>query len=292
MTSVTARPHSAAEDGREDDGYFGPGSVTWRLFADPSLSLGGIAAILLQALNPDMMRLFTKVSDFYGDAAGRSERTGRYLETITYGDRAHADAAARSVRRMHAHARWVDPQTGQEWKADTESWQDWTHNTLVWSIVRAASLYGPALTDDERDRFVREQHASARLLGMDAFRLPSTWAELDAEVQRQGEHMALTMAANELARNLRKPSLKGNPVAVLIGVSIQDGILAILPEWARQLYGIEGRPMSLRAATRTTRRLLAVSRRQGRGDRAVVAIIQRVEEHPYRKVRKRRPVTP
>ena len=148
------------------------------------------------------------------------------------------------------------------------------------------------MTGDERDRFVREQHASAKLLGMDAFSLPATWAELDAEIERQGDHMALTMAANELARNLRKPSLKGNPVAVLIGVSIQDGILAILPEWARQLYGIEGRPMSLRAATRTTRRLLAVSRRQGRGDRAVVAIIQRVEEHPYRKVRKRRPVTP
>lgn len=292
MTNQTAQPPASGQHQREDDGYFGPQSVTWRLFADPSLSLGGIAAILLQALNPDMMRLFTKVSDFYGDAEGRSERTGRYLDTITYGDRAHADAAARSVRRMHAHARWVDPETGREWQADTESWQDWTHNTLVWSIVRAAELYGPTLTGDERDRFVREQHVAATLLGMDALRLPSTWSELDAEIERQAEQMALTMAANELARNLRKPSLKGNPAAVLIGVSIQDGILAILPEWARQLYGIEGRPMSLRAATRTTRRLLAVSRRQGRGDRAVAAIVQRVEQHPYRKVRKRKPATP
>ena len=50
---------------RADDGYFGPDSVSWRVFADPSSKLGGVAAILMQALNPSMMRLFDKVSANY-----------------------------------------------------------------------------------------------------------------------------------------------------------------------------------------------------------------------------------
>ena len=35
-----------------DHGYFGPGSVTWRVHGDQSMSLAGVRALLLQALHP------------------------------------------------------------------------------------------------------------------------------------------------------------------------------------------------------------------------------------------------
>jgi uncharacterized protein (DUF2236 family) len=35
-----------------DDGFFGPGSVTWRLHADLSVPVSGLRSLLLQALHP------------------------------------------------------------------------------------------------------------------------------------------------------------------------------------------------------------------------------------------------
>ncbi len=33
-------------------GFFGPDSITWRVHADPTFTIGGLRALLLQALHP------------------------------------------------------------------------------------------------------------------------------------------------------------------------------------------------------------------------------------------------
>lgn len=274
---------------RQDDGYFGPDSVSWRVFSDPSAKLGGVAAILLQALNPNMMRLFDQVSGYASDAAGRAERTGRYIDTTIFGDTAHADAAGASVRRMHAASTWVDPETGETLRADTAAWLAWTHNTVVWGVLRAADLFGPALTPAEQDQLVREQHKAAELAGVDAAAIPATRAELDSYIEAQKGWMSLTLPAAELSRGMRSPSLWGNPVKVWSGIIIQDGILALLPDWAQLLYGIAGRPMNLRAAAGTTRRLMAAARKSSSYESVITELTTRVDTHPYRKVRAKAP---
>jgi len=40
-------------------GFFGPDSVTWRVHSDPAFSVGGIRALLLQALHPVAMTACT-----------------------------------------------------------------------------------------------------------------------------------------------------------------------------------------------------------------------------------------
>lgn len=270
-----------------DEGYFGPESVSWILFCDPSSKLGGVAAILMQALNPMMMRLFDQTSGYATDMEGRAERTGRYIDTTIFGDRAHADAAGTSVRRMHAHAHWTDPKTGMELRADNHDWLVWTHNTVVWGVLRGADAFGPDLTIDQQDTFIQEQHKAAELVGIDPSILSSTRAELDSYMDEQKSWMALTLPAAELAKGLRKPNLKGNPVKVWAGVIVQDGILFMLPDWARQLYGIEGRPMNLGSAARLTRRFIAGARKKSSRAELISEITERVSTHPYRKVRQR-----
>lgn len=148
MTATT--PHPAQNAPREDDGYFGPGSVSWKVYADPSSRVAGMAGLLLQALNPGMMRLFEHASAAYVDPKGRDERTGRYLDTVMFGDKAHADAAAASVRRMHAHAVWDDPHTGTTLRAEEPAWIDWTHNALAFALLRGAEAFGLDLTPANR----------------------------------------------------------------------------------------------------------------------------------------------
>lgn len=279
-------PGSSSE--RSDEGYFGPDSISWRIFSDPSSKLGGVAAILLQSLNPMMMRVFAGTSGYATDMEGRGERTGRYIDTTIFGDRAHADAAGEAVQRLHAHSVWTDPRTGDELRADNEEWLAWTHNAIVYGVLRAADAFGPMLTVAEQDRFVTEQLEAARIVGItDASFLPTSRAELDAYIDENKDWMALTLPAAEISRNLRKPDLSGNPVKVWAGINIQDGILSLLPDWALLLFGIDGRPMNMRAAARTTRRFLESARKNTSTDQMVTEITERVQTHPYRKVRSR-----
>ena len=284
MGHTTGGAHAAA--GRADDGYFGPDSVSWRVFADPSSKLGGVAAILLQSLNPMMMRLFSATSDYTADVEGRGERTGLYLDTLVYGDRAHADAAAQAVQRLHAASVWTDPRTGEELRADNEEWLAWTHNCIVFGLLRAADAFGPGLSATEQDTFVVEQHTAAAKIGIkDARLLPSTRAELDTYIDENQSWMALTIPAAEISRTLRKPSLAGNPVTTWITVNVQDGILSLLPDWALLLFGIEGRPMNLSAAAKTTKKIIDSARKNSSTADVIAEVTSRVETHPYRKVR-------
>lgn len=286
MAQASKIPQSVRDQPREDDGYFGPGSVSWRVFADPVSKLGGMAALLLQALNPYMMRVFYNTTVSHSDAAGRDERTGRYFDTVVFGDKAHADAAATSVRRMHAHAVWPDPHTGQELRADNPEWLAWTHNTFVYALIRASNAFGVDLTPVEQHRFIVEQHEAARLIGIeDPALLPATMAELENYIDEQRHWLSLSIEAAEVTRGLRKPSFKGNPIAVWSIIIVQDGVLSLLPEWARLLYGIEGRPMNLRAAARTTKRLMGLARRSRSYEQLITEATSRVDDHPYRKVR-------
>lgn len=268
------------------DGYFAPDSVSWRVFADPVSKLGGMAALLLQALNPYMMRVFYNTTASHDDSAGRDERTGRYFETVVFGDRAHADAASAVVRRLHEKSVWTDPATGEQMRADKPEWLAWTHNTFVYTLVRASQEFGVDLTDDEVDRFIVEQHAAARLIGIeDESLLPSTMVEMQAYIDGQTHWLALGVEAAEVTRTLRKPILRGNPLKVWTVVIVQDGVLHLLPDWARLLYGIEGRPMNLRKAARTTKHLMSGARKSKGYQQLVDEAAARVQNHPYRKVR-------
>jgi uncharacterized protein (DUF2236 family) len=284
---VAAPPTADVRDlPRADDGYFGQGSVSWRVFADPVSKLGGMAALLLQALNPYMMRVFYNTTVSHADAAGRDERTGRYFDTVVFGDKAHADAAAESVRRMHAHAVWHDAHTGQELRADNPEWLAWTHNTFVYALIAASNAFGNELTLDEQNRFIVEQHEAARLIGIeDPALLPGNVADLATYIDEQRSWLSLSIEAAEVTRGLRKPSLKGNPIKVWSMIIVQDGVLSILPEWARLLYGIDGRPMNLRAAARTTKRIMGLARRSRSYSDLISDATSRVDDHPYRKVR-------
>ena len=61
-----------------DDGFFGPGSVTWRLHADLSAPVSGLRSLLLQALHPLAMAGVDQHSQWRADPAGRFASTAAY----------------------------------------------------------------------------------------------------------------------------------------------------------------------------------------------------------------------
>jgi uncharacterized protein (DUF2236 family) len=47
----------------DEDGLFGPGSVTWRIMTRPEILVGGFRAAYLQALHPRVMRCSARLPD-------------------------------------------------------------------------------------------------------------------------------------------------------------------------------------------------------------------------------------
>src|SRR5664279_6561728 len=91
-------------EGREPEGseaLFGPGSMTWRVHADPVFPIGGVRALIMQALHPLTMAAVAQQRGFDEDFWGRLDRTGRYVATLTYAPEPQARRLAAQVRGLH-----------------------------------------------------------------------------------------------------------------------------------------------------------------------------------------------
>ena len=72
-------------------GFFGPDSVSWRVHSDPTFSVGGLRALLLQALHPVAMDGVARFSGgFREEPWPRLIRTATYVDTLTFGTRTEA----------------------------------------------------------------------------------------------------------------------------------------------------------------------------------------------------------
>lgn len=275
---------------RQDDGYFGPGSVTWKVIAHPAaLNIGGGVAVLLQVLDPGEMRHLSRTTiatEGGAVAESRFKRTGAYLITVNFGDRAHADAAAAHVDRLHEKSVYTDPETGESTRAKTDEWMRWTHNTFVWGALTAAVAYGLELTPEERDRFVVEQHRAAELLHVPG-PLPATWEELDRAIQSKGDaNAALILPAADIALALHNPGDGGGPIKRWIARNTQYGLLALLPEWAIRLYGIDGLDdRRIRSGRRWMGRFMRLAAKNRTMDRLIADATEEATVHPYQRLR-------
>jgi uncharacterized protein (DUF2236 family) len=229
-----------------DDGFFGPGSVTWRLHADLSVPVSGLRSLLLQALHPLAMAGVDQHSQWRDDPAGRFASTAAYVLTTTYGDRATARAAAMRVRKVHERVRGVDPVTGQPYEAGDPALLIWVHAALVESGLAAAAMYGAALTTAEQDQYVAEMTAVAELIGVPAHRFadggaPASVAELDAYFAEVRPSLATSKSTEDTASYLIgmpdvEPEL-ADAWQVLAAAAVTS-----LPGWARDMYGFGAVP--------------------------------------------------
>ncbi len=253
-------------DSDDDLGLFGPGSVTWKVHGEPILIVGGLRSLYLQALHPRAMAGVAQNSSYRSDAWGRLIRTADYVGTTVYGTTAQAEAAGRRLRRLHARLRATDPFTGEEFRIDEPDLLRWVHVTEVESFLDTARRAGLSLTDAEVDGYYTEQRRAAALVGLDPDTVPGTAAEVADYYRRVRPELRMTREAAETALFLTAPPLpwKVNLPARLgltLGPArwayfgVAGTALALLPGWARRLYGGLGLPTTALSADLTVRGL-------------------------------------
>jgi uncharacterized protein (DUF2236 family) len=231
-----------------DAGLFGPDSVTWRLHADPSMLVGAMRALLVQALEPRAMAGVVQHSDYKADPWGRLNRTLRFVLHTTYGDTPTAEAACRAVRKIHDRIHGVDPVSGRAYSANDPDLLLWIHAVEVHSAVFAYRSYAGRLSDQDADRYVDEMVRVAELLGMPGNIAPRTMGEL-REYLRGVDGLQLTPGARESMRLIMFPPM---PLALRpVWVLPAGAAVASLPRFARRMYGLpwfEPASLSVRAA--------------------------------------------
>jgi uncharacterized protein (DUF2236 family) len=241
FTRAAAAFAASVPEDPADDGFFGPGSVTWRLRADLSGPVSGLRSLLLQALHPLAMAGVDQHSQWRDDPGARYASTAAYVLTTTYGDRAAARAAAERVRKIHSHVTGTDPVTGKAYAASDPALLIWVHAALVDSDLAAAARYGAALTPAEQDQYVAEMTAVAELIGVPAARFadggaPASVAELDAYFEAVRPELATSAStADTSAYLLGMPDIE--PDLADVWEVIAAAAAASLPGWARAMYG-------------------------------------------------------
>jgi len=258
-------------DCENDVGLFGPDSVTWKLHSEPILLLGGLRSLYLQALHPRAVAAVAQNSGYRADPWGRLNRTSDYVGTVVYGSTAQVEAASSRLRRLHSRMSATDPRTGESFRIDEPDLLRWVHVGEVESFLSTARRAGLKLTDDEVDQYYTEQLRAAELVGLDPSTVPSTAAEVAAYYESMQPELALTKDSVETALFLTVPPVpenwgnRGVRLGLTLGPTrwayfgIAGTALALLPPWARKMYGGLGLPstdLSANLSLRSMRLLL------------------------------------
>uniref|UniRef100_UPI004048EBC1 oxygenase MpaB family protein n=1 Tax=Candidatus Planktophila sp. TaxID=2175601 RepID=UPI004048EBC1 len=211
-------------------GLFTPNSVTWRIHSDPAMAVGGIRALLQQALHPDAMDGVAKNSNFREDAWGRLQRTGDYVSTLTFGSSEEAFALATRVRKIHTSLGLDDPHLLL-----------WVHMSMVDSFLDVAIRSGMAIDKAEADQYVSEMVLFAQLVGIATEKVPATVSQMEKYFTDISPELRASEDAKRAALFLTIPPL---PTAVRFATPAAPAWASLallagssLPSWARSLYG-------------------------------------------------------
>lgn len=211
-------------------GLFSPNSVTWRIHSDPAMAVGGIRALLQQALHPDAMDGVAKNSNFREDAWGRLQRTGDYVSTLTFGSSEEAFALAARVRKIHTSLGLDDPHLLL-----------WVHMSMVDSFLDVAIRSGMAIDKVEADQYVSEMVLFAQLVGITTEKVPATVSQMKKYFTDISPELRASEDAKRAALFLTIPPL---PTAVRFATPAAPAWASLallagssLPSWARSLYG-------------------------------------------------------
>jgi len=237
---------------REDEGLFGPGSVTWRIMSSRIMWVAVVRALYLQALHPRVIRgtlqNATGITE-PADAWARLRRTRKFLETRTFGTVAEAERAGRRVRMIHEPLTGTDPD-GTRYRVDDPELLLWVHCGEVASCADIAQRSGLPFSAADLDAFVAEQRTSAELIGVDRSAAPASMAGLDAYYEQVRPGLYACEEAKQALRMTFHPPVPDGNHALKLGLPPVAALaFYTLPRWARRMYGRPNGPVSDVAAT-------------------------------------------
>jgi uncharacterized protein (DUF2236 family) len=231
----------------EDYGFFGPGSVTWKVWSYPtSLTVGFQRSVVVEELDPHLIAAVDRTQGIYDRPRTRYDRTLRYFALVAFGDSRSTSQAADILVKVHSKAIGDDPVTGQRYDANAPHSQLWIHLTAWHSILYAYEKYGPGrLSSEEEARYWEECAIAADLQTCDPADVPRS----REGIRQYFEEMRPRLAGSEAAQRAMTHLLRADvmlppmswalrPGALVVTRVLRAATLATMPRWMRRLGGL------------------------------------------------------
>lgn len=234
------RPH-------DDQGFFGPDSVTWKVWSYPtSLTVGFQRAVVIEELDPALVASVDQTEAVRLRPRTRYDRTLRYFSLVAFGDSDSAVRAADVLVKVHAKGVGIEPLSGNPYDANDPHSQLWIHLTAWHSILYAYERYGPGrLPAEEEARYWEECAVAAELQTCDPADVPRTREGIrayfeDMRPKLAGSEVAQEMMAHLLdARVMLPPSPRiFAPMEWAMTRVLRAATIATMPHWMRRMGGL------------------------------------------------------
>ena len=257
------------ENPKGDPGLFGPDSISWQVHGDfTSMLIGGISALMLQALHPLALAGVWDHSSFREDMLGRLRRTGQFISGTTFGATGDANWLIEKVRTIHLQVVGTAPD-GRAYAASDPDLLTWVHVAEVSNFLAAHLRYrNPHLSGADQDRYYAEIALIAERLG--AREVPRSRQQVADYLERIRPQLLCDERSREVLRlllNAPAPSRLAKPFG---GLMMQAGI-DLLPDWASAMLDVSQSPLQrqlIRASINRSAPMLRWAVRNGSVQRA------------------------
>lgn len=201
MFGIKSRKQWVAEqEPQADYGFFGPGSVTWKVWGYPtSYVLGFARAVTIEHFDPNLAAAVVQSGGVKYRPSTRYGRTLRYFGMVAFGASEETARAADVLVKVHSKAIGNDPVTGGEYDANKPDSQLWIHVTAWHSILKCYEEFGPGkLSPEEEDQYWEECARAAELTTADVSKCPRTREQVHAYFEEWRPRLAGSEAAQDM----------------------------------------------------------------------------------------------
>ncbi|WP_078321790.1 oxygenase MpaB family protein [Mycobacteroides chelonae] len=234
-----------AEAPRQDDGYFGLDSLSFKVYENVMIAgMGALSGLFISTSDPDGAYGVGQHTTYYYDVVGRIRRSLLFFAGAVAGDTDAAVKVGRDLFRKHSHVNGEVPSTGESYRANHVETLKFTYVVGWPHLWRAYKQFGdPNATYEDECQFYKEQVKVCELMGMPAGELPDTPEGVEAWVQNAEKNlMAITRPAQELYDFLlHNPWTPLYPNAIM-GVGVKLAIWAAIPlltPYVREICDLE-----------------------------------------------------
>lgn len=222
---------------REDHGFFGPGSPTWKVWTSPTALIGFQRSVVLEHFDPFLTAAVADSRGIYRDPNGRLDRTLAYFLTVAVADGRTAVEASEFLMKVHAEATGIEPVSGRRYSANNPAAQLWIHVTGWHSVLKCYEMYGPGpLSAADERRYWAESAVAAELQTCKPSDVPTSRDEVREYYAAVRSHLCTSERANEgMHYLLRTPRERGRTVLWAASRVLAPATIATLPRWMRRL---------------------------------------------------------
>ena len=157
-----------------DPGYFGPDSMMWKINKEITVLFGGARALLMHASHPLIAAGARQTSFYQRDPWKRLIRTLSLQNSVTFGTINEANDSATRINKLHEVIKGEDNITGKIYDALDHEQLLWVHACLQLSSIYFYEKTVKKLSDDEKNKYHKENMLSAKLVLVDIEKMPTT----------------------------------------------------------------------------------------------------------------------